>query len=110
MATLSIVSIEREMKAMSLNVEQSAAQWYKREMSLEEGDHLRIFVRLGGSGSYQPGFSLGVMKDSPRKPAFKQVVEGIIFYLEEDNVWYLDNKELRIRFDEKQDDIWMEVI
>ena len=32
------------------------------------------------------------MKDSPRKPAFKQVVEGIIFYLEEDNVWYLDNK------------------
>ncbi|BBH20693.1 hypothetical protein Back11_20380 [Paenibacillus baekrokdamisoli] len=95
---------------MSIHVEQSAARWYKREMSLVEGDYLRIFVRLGGSGSVQPGYSLGIMKDSPRKPAFEQVVEGIIFYLEEDNLWYLENKDLRIRFDEQQDDIWMEVV
>lgn len=95
---------------MSLVVEQLAARWYKREMSLAEGDHLRIFVRLGGCGSVQPGFSLGVMKEYPRYPALREVVEGIVFYIEEDNLWYLDNKELRIQFDEKQDDIRMEVI
>ena len=43
---------------MSLNVEHSAAQWYKREMSLEEGDHLRIFVRSGGSAATSQDFRL----------------------------------------------------
>jgi uncharacterized protein YneR len=102
--------ITKEMEAMSMLVEPSAAHWYKKEMSLAEGDCLRIFVRLGGCESAQPGYSLGIMKDLPVNPAFKSVVEGIIFYIEENNLWYLDNKDLRIRFDEHMDDILMEVI
>ncbi|XEC92918.1 HesB/YadR/YfhF family protein [Paenibacillus tarimensis] len=94
---------------MRLVVEDNAARWYKREMSLEEGDQVRIFVRLGGCGSVQPGFSLGLTKDTPRKPALQHAAEGILFYMEEDNLWYLDGRELYIVLDEDQDDIRMEV-
>ena len=90
---------------MKISVAQPAARWYKQEMELCEGDSLRIFVRLGGCESVQPGFSLGVMKDTPRTPALQQMVEGILFYMEEDNIWYLDNKALYIQFDELFDDV-----
>lgn len=98
-----------EMDAMRLVVEQSAARWYMREMELTSGDHLRIFVRLGGSGSVQPGYSLGVMKDTPRNPGLHQVVEGITFYMEDDNLWFLDEKDLYLRFNDHEDDILMEI-
>ncbi|MBO7742567.1 HesB/YadR/YfhF family protein [Paenibacillus sp. MWE-103] len=94
---------------MKLSVEQSAARWYIREMDLSDGDHLRIFVRLGGSGSVQPGYSLGVMKDIPRDPGIKDVVEGITFYMESDNLWFLEERELIIRFMEQEDDISMDI-
>lgn len=95
---------------MRLVVEQPAARWYKQEMDLVDGDSLRIFVRLGGCGSVHPGLSLGVTKDIPRSAGLSDQVEGIQFYMEEDNVWYVDNKELRISFDEKHEEIRMEVL
>ncbi|MBW7477107.1 HesB/YadR/YfhF family protein [Paenibacillus oenotherae] len=94
---------------MRLLVEGAAADWYKREMLLQEGDHVRIFVRLGGCGSVQPGFSLGVMKDVPRNAALHHIAAGIDFYMEEDNLWYLDNKKLIITLDEQENEIVMEV-
>ncbi|GGD66141.1 HesB/YadR/YfhF family protein [Paenibacillus nasutitermitis] len=94
---------------MRIVVEQPAALWYKREMSLTDGDSLKLFVRLGGCGSVQPGFSLGVIRDTPGNAALQHAVEGIVFYMEDDHLWYLDNKVLHIRYDEKLDDIWMEV-
>lgn len=94
---------------MRLMVEQAAADWYRKEMALNEGDHLRIFVRLGGCGSVQPGFSLGVSRDVPRNPALHYAAGGIVFFMEEDNLWYLDNKKLRIAWDEQQEEIVMDV-
>ncbi|MBP3963260.1 MULTISPECIES: HesB/YadR/YfhF family protein [Paenibacillus] len=95
---------------MRIMVEQSAARWYIREMELSDGDQLRIFVRLGGSGSVQPGYSLGIMKDEPREPGLHQVVEGITFFMEADNLWYLEDRELQIRFNEQEDDIWIDLV
>jgi uncharacterized protein YneR len=93
-----------------MSIEQPAALWYKNEMALQDGDCLRIFVRLGGSGSYQPGFSLGIMKDAPRTPGLQDVVEGITFYMEEDNLWYLDNKDLQVLFDETREEIIFQIV
>ncbi|WP_314585798.1 hypothetical protein [Paenibacillus terrigena] len=95
---------------MRMIVEAPAARWYKREMSLSDGDSLRIFVRMGGCGSVVPGLSLGVMQDKPVNPALSEVVEGIRFYIEDDNMWYLGHKELHIVYDEKNDDIALEVV
>lgn len=94
---------------MKLVVEQPAARWYKSEMGLADGDSVRIFVRLGGCGSVHPGLSLGVIKDVPRSAGLSEAVEGVTFYIEEDNIWYLENKDLRISFDEKFEEIKMDV-
>jgi uncharacterized protein YneR len=97
------------MTAMNLVVEKSAARWYKQEMGLTEGESIRIYVRLGGCGSVHPGLSLGVTKDEPRSIGLREDIDGITYYIEEDNLWYLDNKSLRISFDEKDEEIIMTV-
>ncbi|MDQ6422841.1 HesB/YadR/YfhF family protein [Paenibacillus sp. LHD-117] len=95
---------------MKLVVEQAAARWYKEQMDLSDGDALRIFVRLGGCGSVHPGLSLGITKDTPRSVGLRHEIEGILFYMEDDNLWYLNDKELRISFDEQDEEIWMKVV
>ncbi|MGG1636893.1 hypothetical protein BK120_19035 [Paenibacillus sp. FSL A5-0031] len=94
---------------MNLIVEQPAARWYKKEMGLSDGEAIRIYVRLGGCGSVHPGLSLGIMKDEPKTAGLRDVVEGITYFIEDDNLWYLDNKTLRISFDEKYEEIKMVV-
>ncbi|EXX85205.1 hypothetical protein BG53_09165 [Paenibacillus darwinianus] len=91
-------------------VEPLAAQWYKQEMALTDGDFVRIFVRLGGFENLNPGYSLGVMKDNPANPAIQATVEGVTFYMEEANVWYLGGKQLHIVFDPGREDIRMDFI
>ncbi|MCA0755993.1 HesB/YadR/YfhF family protein [Paenibacillus sp. N4] len=94
---------------MKLVVEQPAARWYKTEMGLADGDAVRIYVRLGGCGSVHPGLSLGVNKDVPRTIGLSDTVDGVTFYIEEDNLWYLDNRTLTISFDERYEEINMSV-
>lgn len=94
---------------MALIVEQPAANWYKSQMELGQGDHVRIFVRLGGCGSVHPGLSLGVNRDVPREIGAEQTVDGVHYFIEKDNMWYLENKNLRISFDAEQEEIYMNV-
>lgn len=94
---------------MELVVEQSAAQWYKSQLELKQGDHVRIYVRLGGCGSVHPGLSLGVMQDEPREIGIEHVAEGIHFFMEKDNLWYLEEKSLHISFDAANEEIMMNI-
>lgn len=98
-------SCKRGEVAVRINVEPSAARWYKNEMDLDAGDQIQIFIRLGGCGSVQPGLSLGIIKAETTAPRISQTTEDIEFYMLEDHLWYLDDKELHIRFDEEQHEI-----
>lgn len=94
---------------MKLIVEQPAANWYKTQMELQQGDHVRIYIRLGGCGSVHPGLSLGVMQDQPREIGLENEVEGVNFFIEQDNLWYLEDKDLTISFDAATEEISMSV-
>ncbi|WP_270168267.1 HesB/YadR/YfhF family protein [Paenibacillus sp. SYP-B4298] len=95
---------------MKLTIDQQAAAWYKEELGLKKGDSVRIYVQLGGCGSVQPGFSLGVARSTPVKPGLSQEADGILFYMEEDNLWYLEDKNLHIHYGGQDGDIHMQVL
>lgn len=94
---------------MKLHIEQSAAKWYKEQLQLESGEYVRIYVRLGGCGSVHPGLSLGVTKDTPLDIGLEHVTEDVHFYIEKDNLWYLENKDLTISFDAATEEVSMKV-
>ncbi len=81
---------------MRLFISEQAAAWYKKEMALSEGDHVRFYVRYGGFSTIQPGFSLGVSKDTPENPGAETVVDGIHFYIEKEDLWYFNNQDFYI--------------
>jgi uncharacterized protein YneR len=94
----------KEDNKLKLQIDGQAANWYKSELNLNNGDSVRFFVRYGGSSSIQPGFSLGVSKDSPSSSGSETLESGILFYIEEDDLWYFKDHDLIINFDEKAEE------
>jgi Uncharacterized protein conserved in bacteria len=94
---------------MRIIVDNAVARWYIDEMDLQPGDQLHIFVRLGGCGSVVPGMSLGIMKEKSSAPRIQAVCEGIEFYMLQDQLWYLENKDLYLQFDSQSDGVGFKV-
>lgn len=86
---------KKEHYNMDVTIKNEAVQLYKKEMGLKEGDALRLYVRVGGCGS--GGFSVGVTKDQPSPTSYIQTIEGISFFVEEEDFWYLNG--MTIGFD-----------
>ncbi|HLS35677.1 MAG TPA: HesB/YadR/YfhF family protein [Bacillota bacterium] len=86
---------------MKIHMSEEAAKWYKEEMLLENGDFVRFFPRYGGVGGNIPGFSIGIKSDTPNQIAAKVTLSEITFYIENDDLWYFDKKDLKVNFNDK---------
>ncbi|KGX92044.1 hypothetical protein N781_03250 [Pontibacillus halophilus JSM 076056 = DSM 19796] len=89
---------------MKLEISQEAAQWYKEELELQANQSLRLFVRYGGVGGLQPGFSLAVKPEQPKEPLTQTSKEEITFYIEEEDSWYFDGHDLTVKYDASLDE------
>ncbi|WP_067730301.1 HesB/YadR/YfhF family protein [Oceanobacillus damuensis] len=85
---------------MKLDISNKAAIWYKEELDIEESEDVRFFVRYGGVGGKIPGFSLGIKKDHPQSVHTSATVEGITFYIEDSDLWYFEESDLAIEYDD----------
>ncbi|KHF39872.1 iron-sulfur cluster biosynthesis family protein [Halalkalibacter okhensis] len=81
---------------MHLTITDSAVSLYIKEIPLIQGDSLRLFVRVGGVGS--GGFSVGVIKEQPTPTSYQVTKQGITFFVNNDDFWYLDG--MTIDYDE----------
>jgi uncharacterized protein YneR len=90
---------------MNMEISQAAAAWFKRELNLKDGDYIRLFPRYSSGGGLHPGFSLGIATDEPGRPAVQVEQEGIVFYMEEQDLWYMEGYGLTIVYSEAEDDI-----
>ncbi|MGG3891234.1 HesB/YadR/YfhF family protein [Metabacillus fastidiosus] len=71
---------------MNLKVSKEAAEWYKNEMDLKQGDYVQYYVQLyGGIPIVHPNYSLGVSIGRAENIAIKDMVEGITFYFNSDD-------------------------
>lgn len=79
---------------------EKAFEWYKNELNLESGDHIKFHVRYGGCSTVQKGFSLGIIKEDPDQPIAQIVKDGITFFVEDKEAWYFDGHDLHIEFND----------
>ncbi|WP_138493886.1 HesB/YadR/YfhF family protein [Paenibacillus pinistramenti] len=93
-----------------IHVAQDAAEWYKKELELTEGQAVRFFPRYSAGGHVHPGFSLGIDTAEPKKPGLSATVGGILFYMEDQDLWYLDGYDLKVSYDAEADDIVYEYV
>lgn len=88
-----------------IHVSNEAADWFKQELGLEAGQAVRFFARYSAGGKLHPGFSLGIDIDQPVSPGIKAEVGGITFYMEDQDMWYLDGYHLNVSYDQQRGDI-----
>jgi uncharacterized protein YneR len=89
---------------MHIHISNEAAKWYKTEMNLTNGDKIRFFVRYGGYSTIHSGFSLGVEKTDPIDVGANTLVEDILFFIEEKDLWYFENHDLQITYHDLRDE------
>ena len=90
---------------MNIRVDENAVKWYVKELELQSGDTVRFFPRYSSGGGLHPGFSLGLSIEKPNHALLQTEVEGITFYIEERDGWYLDGHNLLVNYLPAHDDI-----
>ncbi|WP_100372960.1 HesB/YadR/YfhF family protein [Bacillus sp. FJAT-45037] len=91
---------------MDIQITKPALNWFKEEFNLTENDEwIRFFARYGGCGNIQSGFSLGISQDQPVKVGSKLEIDGITFFIEEKDLWYFKNLDLKVKYSRKLDEI-----
>lgn len=89
---------------MSLKVSKEAAQWYRDEMDLQAGDYVQFYVKLyGGIPTVHPNYSLGIAFGKEGNISIKDEVEGITFYFNDQDAWFLEDFDLNVVL--KNDDV-----
>ncbi len=84
---------------MDIHLSEDAQSWFDQEMEVAAGESVRFFVRYGGLG-LQPGFSLGVTKDSPEEPAARLTHRDVLYFVEDADAWYFDEHDLHVTVDD----------
>ena len=90
---------------MKLTLSEKAIRWFKDEMGLTKGDTLKFFAQIYGSSPVQESYSLGFAKDFPIDIIASAEVEGIVFYVEETDLWYFNGHDLHVDYNEKKDEL-----
>lgn len=78
-----------------------AYKWYQEELDLEKEANVRFFVRYGGLGGQVPGFSLGISEAEAENIHTSIEINGVTFFIEEDDAWYFEGKDLVITFNQE---------
>ncbi|MCA0969023.1 HesB/YadR/YfhF family protein [Halobacillus litoralis] len=89
---------------MNLTVTEEAAKWYEDELDVTENTHLRFYVRYGGVGGLQPGFSLAIKFEEPQEPIAQSEVGKVTYFVEADDEWYFGDHSLKVALNEKWDE------
>jgi len=90
---------------MNMTVTKPALEWFQSEWGFKSGDFVRVFVRYGGNSTIHAGFSLGIAKGDPQDIGLSVTIEGITFYMEQDDIWYVNGRQLVIDFEQKTEEI-----
>ena len=91
---------------MEIVISASALKWFKDEVELKEGDMVKFFPKVYGNSPVQEGFSLGFTVDNtPIDVIVKVEVEGLLFYIEERDLWFFNGHNLHVDYNEKTEEV-----
>ncbi|WP_332645645.1 HesB/YadR/YfhF family protein [Lysinibacillus sp. 54212] len=93
---------------MNIIVTNEALHWFKDEMEVKQGDHIRFYARYGGSSPFHEGFSIGMNREMPHEMGVEAVIEGIHFYIEKADEWFFNEHDLYVTVNKRLDELTYE--
>ena len=73
---------------MNFVISELVADFYKQELEVATNESVRLFVQGA------EGFFLGVQKDECCSEDFKLNVNGVTFFIKENDLWHFNGKKL----------------
>ncbi len=67
---------------------------FKDDWGFAAGDTIRVYPRYGGGGPNP--FTFGIAKQEPRYVGVSEIKQDVTFFMEQDDVWFLEGKSLLI--------------
>jgi uncharacterized protein YneR len=86
-------------------IKDRAMDWFKQEMEVEIGDSIRFYARYGGSSPFHEAFSLGMNREQPHQVGLSTEIDGILFYIEQDDLWFFNDHSLIVSVDAQMDEL-----
>ncbi|MCU9612004.1 HesB/YadR/YfhF family protein [Caldibacillus lycopersici] len=91
---------------MNITISPAAVAWFQEEIGIQKGDKVKFFTQIYGSSPIQKGYSLGFTKDNdPIDMAVSTISEGIEFYVEASDLWFFNDYNLVVEYNEAFDEI-----
>lgn len=90
---------------MEIRVTQEALEWFKEEMDVRPGDSIRFYARYGGSNPFHEGFSIGMNREQPITIGVENVLNDILFFIEEKDLWFFNEHNLIVEVDQALDEL-----
>lgn len=90
---------------MKIVISNQALKWFQGEIGMKKGDKVKFYTQFYGSSSVQQSYSLAFSKDDPINITTSTELEGILFYVEETDLWYFDGHDLHVEYNEQDDEL-----
>lgn len=91
---------------MEIVISESAAKWFKDEVGLIKGDKVKFYAQIYGKSAVQENFSIGFSVDNdPVDMIVKTETEGLMFFIEGTDLWFFDEHDLHVDYNEKMDEL-----
>ncbi len=82
---------------MSFSMTADAAKWFKDEFNLGAGDYLQFYIKIyGGIPTPRDSYFLGIKAGEKGQSSLTAVAEGVSFYFNEADSWFLEDYDLEI--------------
>lgn len=89
---------------MKVTITEKALEWFKKEVTLQDGMGIRFFGKVYGNTQVHDGFSVGMSVDRPEHPLFEEKMDGILFFAEETDEWFFKGLEMVVDYNEQLDE------
>jgi uncharacterized protein YneR len=87
---------------MLISIDEKAANWFTNEFEINT---VRMFPQYSGFGEKHKGFSLAFSGEAPSNIGFTKEINGINFYVEGNDVWFFEDTETFLSFNEEVNEI-----
>jgi uncharacterized protein YneR len=88
---------------MIISIDQKAYSWFAKEFEFDKPFSIRMFPQYAGFGEKHKGYSLGFSAETPTNAQYKQEIDGVTFYYEENDAWFFNDTETCFSIDDSNE-------
>lgn len=90
---------------MFISIDERAATWFTKEFEFNKPFSIRMFPQYAGFGTKHKGYSLAFSAETPGNVGYKNELNGITFFVDVNDVWFLNDTEMSLTVDDQVDEI-----